>query len=62
MKLEGTVRSEMNQRKTNTEQSYLYVKSEKVELSQSINWWLQGAEVWEKWGNCVKEYKLSVIR
>lgn len=55
MKLEDIALSEMYQRKTDTVQSHLYVKSEKADLPQRVNWWLPGAEVWGSWGDFVKE-------
>ena len=42
MDLEGTVISERNQRKTNTVY-HIYMESKKVELIETVEWWLPAA-------------------
>ena len=69
MKLEGIMVSEINQGKTNTIQSHLYVKSKvkptkpKLTVTEN-NWWLLEveSEALAKWVKVVEKYKFPVVK
>lgn len=62
MDIENIMLSEVNQTKTNTVCSSLYVKSKTNSKKQGKESWLPGAEGLEKGEMLVKWYKLPTIR